>query len=63
MRSMDYPWIFARDVPSICSTDPHDVKFDGDCTRQCCTYALPLTHDDVDFWMWVMTHGDHWCIL
>jgi hypothetical protein len=26
-------------------------------------FALPLTHDGVAFWMWVMTHDDHWCIL
>jgi hypothetical protein len=56
--------MFARDVSSICSVDPHDVRCLMEIVPDSVVpYALALTHDDIVFWMWVMTHGDHWCIL
>jgi hypothetical protein len=65
MRSMDCPWIFTRDVSSICLADPHDVRCLMEIVPESVIpYAIPLAHDGVSFWTWVIiTHGDHWCIL
>jgi hypothetical protein len=51
-------------VPSIFSSDPHDVK----CLTKIIPdnvviYVFSLIHDDDSFWTWVMEHGDHWHIL
>jgi hypothetical protein len=60
MRSMDRPWICARDVSSIWSTNPHNVTSLMEIAPDSVIpYALPLAHDGVAFWMWVITHGDH----
>jgi hypothetical protein len=45
-----YPWIFAIDVPCICSADPHDDMLLMEIVPGSVVYyALPLTHDDVAF--------------